>query len=331
MNYEQLNYSTQKLYDMPTRGISVYHQSTFNNLLIDRLSLTFGIRYDYEKASDDYTAYKDTQTGRGPLGGDFFSKLSFSQFTPKFTLQYALPSYRMLYASITKGYKTGGFNTSFERDEDRSFQPEYSWNYEIGAKGRFWENRIRAELCFFYIEWRNQQIYQMLPSGIGQMLKNAGHSQSKGIELSLQGNLWKDFSLQATGGITDAIFLDYAQSAKVNYSGNHIPFVPAQTLGLAANYLIPLQSKLADNLSNKLPYTRTGKLYWAEDNKVTQPYYGLLNGKISAVKGNATVSLWAKNITNSEYMAYVFAMGAQQFAQKGRPFTAGISVNLLIK
>ena len=331
MNYERLNYSTQKLYDMPTKGISVYHQSTFNNLLIDRLSLILGVRYDYERASDNYTAYKDSLETQQPLGGNFFSRLSFTQFTPKISLQYTLPSSQMLYASITRGYKTGGFNTSFERDEDRSFKPEYSWNYEIGAKGRFWENRIRAELCFFFIDWRNQQIYQLLPSGIGQMLKNAGHSQSKGIELSLQGNLWKGFMLQANGGITRAIFLDYEQSAKVNYSGNYIPSVPAQTLGLAANYLIPLQSKFTDCLLFNLQYTGTGKLYWAEDNKLTQPYYGLLNGKISAIKGNATVSLWAKNITNTEYMAYAFAMGAQQYAQKGKPFTAGISVNLLIK
>ena len=331
MNYEQLNYSTQKLYDMPTRGISFYHQSTFNDLLIKRLSLTLGIRYDYEKAANNYTAYKDSQDGRQSLGGDSLSRLNFSQFTPKFTLQYTLPSSQMIYASITRGYKTGGFNTSFERDEDRAFKPEYSWNYEVGAKGRFWENRIRAELCFFFIDWRNQQIYQMLPSGNGQMLKNAGHSQSKGIELSLQGNLWKNFNLQASWGLTHAIFLDYVQSDKVNYSGNYIPFVPSQTFGLAANYLIPLQSKTLDNISINLQYTGTDKFYWAEDNKFTQPYYGLLNGKISATKGNATVSLWAKNITNSEYTAYSFAMGAQQFAQKGKPFTAGISLSLLIK
>ena len=331
LNYEQQNYSTQKLYNMPTRGISFYHQSTFNNLLTDRLSLTLGIRYDYEKASDDYTAYKDSLDGRQPLGGDFSSKLSFNQFTPKFTLQYTLPSSQMLYASITRGYKTGGFNTSFERDEDRSFKPEYSWNYEIGAKGRFLENRIRAELCFFLIDWKNQQIYQMLPSGIGQMLKNAGHSQSKGIELSLQGNLWKNFSMQANWGLTHATFLDYVQSATVNYSGNYIPFVPAQTLGVAANYLIPIRSKIMDRLSVNLQYTGTGKFYWAENNTLTQPYYGLLNGKISATKGVATVSLWAKNITDTEYTAYSFAMGKQQYAQKGRPVTAGISVNLLIE
>ena len=331
MNYEMLNYSTQKLYDMPTQGISVYHQSVLNNLFVDRLSLTLGIRYDYEKASDTYTAYRDSLDLRQPLGGDFFSSLHFSQLTPKIALQYTLPSSQMFYASITRGYKTGGFNTSFERDEDRSFQPEYSWNYEIGIKSRFWQNRIRAELCFFYIDWRNQQIYQALPSGRGQMLKNAGHSESKGIELSLQGNLWEGFTLQANGGLTRAVFLDYAQSATVNYSKNYIPFVPAQTLGLAANYRIPVQSKLMDDLSVNLQYNGTGKLYWAEDNKMIQPYYGLLNGKIIVTKGIAQVSLWARNITNTEYTAFSFTMNTQQFAQKGKPFIAGVSVNLLIK
>ena len=331
LNYEKLYYATQKLYNMPTRGISFYHQSTLNNLLTDGLSLIAGIRYDFEKASDVYTAYKNSQDGQAPLGGNFSSGLKFSQLTPKFSLQYTLPSSQMFYASVTRGYKTGGFNTSFERDEDRSFKPEYSWNYEVGAKGRFWDNRIHAELCFFFIDWRNQQIYQNLPSGIGQMLKNAGHSQSKGIELSFQGNLWKGFTLQANGGITHAVFLDYVQSSSVNYSGNYIPSVPAQTLGLSGNYLIPLKSKLADNLSINCQYTGTGKLYWAEDNKVTQPYYGLLNGKISAAKGNTIVSLWAKNITNTEYIAYSFPLNKLQYAQKGRPFTAGISINLLIK
>ena len=331
LNYEKQNYSTQKLYDMPTKGISVYHQSTFNHLLTDGLSLTLGIRYDYERASNDYTAYKDSADLHQPFGSDYSSKLSFSQLTPKVTLQYTLPSSQMIYASATKGYKTGGFNTSFERDEDRTFEPEYSWNYEVGAKGRFWQNRIRTELCFFYIDWRHQQIYQMLSSGIGQMLKNAGHSQSKGIEASIAANLLQGLTIQANGGLTQAKFLDYAQSATVEYSGNYIPFVPAQTLGLAASYRIPVLLKQLDDLSINLQYNGTGKLYWAENNKFIQPYYGILNGKISATKGILTASLWAKNLTNTEYTAYYFASMGKQYAQKGRPFMSGVSVSLTIQ
>ena len=330
LDYKTQDYSTQKLYDIPTDGISFYHQSVLNNLLIDRLSLTLGIRYDYEKASNDYIAYRNT-TDTHASYEDFFSELSFSQVTPKFALQYTLPSLQLFYASITKGYKTGGFNSSFEREEDRSFQPEYSWNYEIGTKTHFWQNRIRAELCFFYIDWNNQQIYQTLPSGRGSMLKNAGRSESKGIELSLQANLWEGFTLLANGGLTHAIFKEYVQSSAIDYSGNFLPMVPAQTLGLAANYQVPLRSQFIDGLTLNLQYTGTGKLYWNEDNKVTQPYYGLLSGNIAVTKGITTISFWAKNMTNTEYSAFYFASMGKLYAQKGRPFTAGVSVNLLIK
>ena len=329
MDYETRHFSTQKYYDMPTRGVSVYHQSIFNNLLIDGLSLTLGIRYDYEHAVNNYTAYKDSADLHQPLGDYPPAKLSFSQLTPKVTLQYSLPSSQLIYASVAKGYKTGGFNTAFQEDSDRVFKPEYSWNYEVGAKGRFWQNRLRAELCFFFIDWRNQQIYQMIQ--IGQILRNAGHSQSKGIEASVKANLVKGFTLQANWGLTHAKFLDYVQNATVKYSGNYIPLVPNQTLGLAGNYLVPLRTKLADNLLFNLQYTGTGKLYWAENNQYSQPYYGILNAKITAKKGIAEISLWAKNLTNSEYAAYWFAMGTKQYAQKGRPLTAGISVNLTIQ
>jgi len=319
-----------KSQDLPTQGISFYHQSIFKDLLIKGLSLTLGLRYDFEKVSNTYTVFQDSASLHTPMPGGFFSKLSFSQFTPKVALQYTLPSSQMIYASATKGYKTGGFNTTLPSAEYQTYQPEYSWNYEIGAKGQFWQNRIRAELCFFYIDWENQQIPQVIPN-LGQFTRNAGHSKSEGIEASLWGKLFKNFSLQANWGLTHAVFLRYAQSDTVNYSGNYIPLVPSQTLGLAANYLIPVGSRLIDNLSVNLQYIGTGKIYWAEDNRVIQPYYGLLNGKITASKGIVQVSLWAKNITNTQYAAYSFALSGVQYAQKGNPFTAGISVNLNIK
>lgn len=77
------------------------------------------------------------------------------------------PSTGMLYATVTKGYKTGGFNTSFDREEDRTFRPETSWNYELGAKHPLLDNRLNAEICFFWIDWKNQQIYQMLATQNG--------------------------------------------------------------------------------------------------------------------------------------------------------------------
>src|SRR5699024_4891533 len=90
-----------------------------------------------------------------------------------------------IYASVTRGYKAGGFNTSFDKKEERTFDPEYSWNYELGTKLNFCNNRFFADIALFYIDWKNHQVFQHIESGRGRKLKNAGKSASKGIEISL--------------------------------------------------------------------------------------------------------------------------------------------------
>lgn len=136
--------------------------------------------------------------------------------TPKIALQYMFPSTGLLYATVTKGYKTGGFNTSFEREEDRSFNPESSWNYELGGKHPFLDNRLRAEIALFWIDWKNQQISQTLPSGRGSMLTNAGRSVSKGVEVTLQGNPVNGLMVQVNYGFTHATFKEYVDEKKIS-------------------------------------------------------------------------------------------------------------------
>lgn len=329
LEYKKQAYLTDKFYDTPANGISFYHQSVFDHLLIDRFSLILGIRYDYEKASNKYTAYKDTETTREQTDS-FDSKLNFSRLTPKFAVQYKLPSHQIFYVSATNGYKTGGFNTSFEREEDRSFAPEYSWNYEIGSKMRFFQERLHAEVCLFYIDWKNQQIYQPLPSGKGSMLKNAGRSESKGIEISLLAKPIIGLNLQANWGYTHAVFKEYQRSETLDYAGKFLPLVPKQTFSFGFDYAIPVSKRWVDRIVLDMNYTGIDRLYWNEDNAVSQPYYGQLNGNLMITKDLATFSLWAKNIINESYSAFYFESMGKQFVQKGKPFTMGATVSIKI-
>lgn len=329
LDYLSKNYTTRKYYDTPTYGIAFYHQSTIDHLLTHGLSLTFGARYDYEHASNHFRYYKETKNGGEEQVDEFRDKLKFSQFTPKIALQYILPSTAIFYATVTKGYKTGGFNTSFDREEDRSFKPETSWNYELGAKHPLLDKRINAEFCLFWIDWRNQQIYQMLATQNGQFLRNAGRSQSKGIEISIQGNPANGLVVQVNYGFTHATFKDYKDERKgIDYTGNYLPMVPRHTFAVGADYTIPHPCSHIDRFTISANYTGTGRILWKEDNKVSQPYYGLLNAKVSATKDFITFAIWAKNITGTNYSAYYFESGGNGLAQKGKPFTIGGNVQL---
>lgn len=323
----QKGVSTEKYYRQPTGGVAFYHQSEFRNVVTDGLSLILGVRYDLEWANMNYNGMTmEYETGRHLKDlKPFDSKLSFGQFTPKAALQYEFESSGILYMSVTKGYKTGGFNTSFETEEQRTFQPEFSWNYEVGAKHPFFDNRLSAEIAFFLIDWRNQQISQPLPSGQGSMLTNAGRSQSKGVEFSLSANVFNGLIINTAYGYTHARFSDYTNGSS-DYSGNRLPFVPEHTFTAGINYSIAQPCPAIDRINISADYLGNGRIYWREDNQTSQPFYGLLNARLSVMKRNVTASLWARNITSTSYTAFYFESGGKKLAQKGKPFSIGADI-----
>ncbi|HYQ55870.1 MAG TPA: TonB-dependent receptor, partial [Draconibacterium sp.] len=175
-------YSYTKYYDNSNSGIAFFHQST---LKFGEFSLTAGIRADYEKATLDYV-YQRSRNGNLDDAETFDSEMDFFEVLPKVALKYSISEYLVPYVTVAKGYNSGGFNSTFEREEDRSFDPERSWNYETGIKTKWLKQRIYANLAFFYIDWDNQQVYQAVPSGTGSMLTNAGKSESKGVEFEIK-------------------------------------------------------------------------------------------------------------------------------------------------
>ncbi|WP_321437812.1 TonB-dependent receptor [uncultured Bacteroides sp.] len=322
---------TVKDYDAPTDGFAFYHQSTLKDLLFKKLSATVGVRFDYEKAKQDYNYAKIVSGAIQPVQA-LNTNLEFTQLTPKFSLQYQFTPVNMTYATVTRGYKTGGFNTSFDVAEDQTFKPEYSWNYEVGGKFSCFGDRLKGDLSLFYIDWDNQQISQPVTSAgkvVGSMLRNAGKSYSKGAELTMQGRIYKGLNLQMSYGYTEAKFRSY-QYGSADYSGNFIPYIPGQTLMLGGDYTLNLHSKYVDRVVFSTQYIGTGKLYWNETNAASQGYYGILNGKVSAHKGNLTVDLWTKNATSQKYTAFYFEMTGNSFGQKGRPMTFGTTLTFTL-
>lgn len=330
IDYKKAGYQTTKQYNDPVFAFALYHQSSIDDLFIKGLSLTLGLRYDYERASTDYLYYKDKDNNT-TLEEKSKAKLNFSQLLPKIALQYLFPSSGQIYATVTKGYKTGGFNTSFESEKDHAFRPENSWNYELGVKHPFLDNRIRGEICLFWIDWKNQQITQTLPSNIGNRLTNAGRSSSKGLEVSLQMNPLNRLMIQLNYGYTHAVFKDYTDLKKgqtIVYTGNYLPMVPKHTFGIGADYSVSNPCSFIDRFIFSANYTGAGRIYWREDNQTSQPFYGTLGTKISANKDFLTASVWAKNITNTKYTTYYFETGGRRLGQAGRPFTFGATIQL---
>ena len=307
---------------LPTTGIALYHQSVIDHIGLAGLSLTLGLRYDYERATRDFSSWKnENHPDRQHM------RQHFSQWVPKVSVQYLFPNRGLMYASVSKGYKTGGFNTSFNQEHEKYFSPESSWNYELGIKHPFWDQKFSAEAALFWIDWTDQQVQQKVDAG-GFMTRNAGKSVSKGAEFSMQCKPLSGLSVQINYGYTHAKFKRYRQSSQTDYAGNYIPLVPSHTLGGNVQYVQSLRGTFIDRFQIGLNFTGNGKTYWHENNKDYQKFYAVLNATASVSHKKLTWGVWAKNLTQTDYIAYLFKTSSGSFAQPGKPFTIGASLSL---
>lgn len=240
-------------FDTPSYGGALYHQSTYDNLFTEGLSLTAGVRLDYEKQEMDYASTAKLRIGMNVPGSpieiptdptvmDVHTSQDFWQVLPKVSLKYECTPSTFTYISAAKGYKTGGYNVQMSADlmqsqmqydmmskyapgkaeeykpqpvEDvTAYKPENSWNYELGIRSELINNWLTAELTLFYMDIKDMQITQFVGSGNGRILTNAGKARSYGVEASLRARITNELTADANYGFTRATFRDYIYDYK---------------------------------------------------------------------------------------------------------------------
>ena len=315
---------TLAYYHEPTSSVAVYHQSSYN--VWRGLSLAAGLRFDYEHTHSRYTRFSyNDQTATTKQTNDFDKSLDARQLTPKFAAQYLTTAGNKYYATVSRGYKAGGFNRSIASEDEQRYDPEYSWNYEVGTHLNLLGDKLTLDADLYYIDWKHMQLtYTYI--GIGTITTNAGHADSKGAEITVNARPVRGLDLSLTYGYTYARFLSYHKSEETDYTGKRLPMVPQNTLGANANYTREHLGWL-DKLMINVSVNAFGRIYWAEDNVVQQPFYAVANAKVALTKGCLTWSVWAKNLTSTDYLANVMTVSTGSYAQKGKPFTIGTTVS----
>ncbi len=317
-----------KTYDHVINGFAFFHQSSIADFLIKNLTLTGGIRFDSERDLLEYQYDRNLRGVQANLADTVYPALKSIEIIPRLAINYKIMNSN-LYVVVARGYKTGGFNSTFERPEDLTFDPEYSWNYEFGVKTPIIKNHLYADVALFYIDWKNQQIYQTVPSGRGSMLKNAGHSVSKGGEVSLKTIPMKGYEFNVAYGYTNAIFLSYIVDSSLNHNNNFLPYVPRHTISLQASKTFTIKnSSVLDNIRINALYRGAGKIFWDEENSQKQAYYGLLDAKISFIRKSLQFDIWSKNLLNTEYASFYFEALGNQYVQTGKPAQFGVNISV---
>ena len=298
-------------------------------------------------------------------------KASFNQWLPKIGLTWNIDNNGSnVYAIVSKGYRAGGFNIQMFSDilqselqnsaqsargelvlqhDDASYEnirntiaykPEESWNYEFGTHLNLLDG-LHLDLSGYYMQIRNQQLTVFASQyGFGRAMVNAGKSYSCGVEATLRGSLLDDhLTWSASYGYTHAVFKDYVDSVTVegkltaiDYKDKRVPFVPQHTMAAHADYRFDLGEGAMKSITVGANLTAQGKTWWDEENTYGQNFYAVLGAHVDADLSPVVVSLWVRNLTNTNYNTFAvkssMAGNTSYFAQRGNPFQIGVNIGI---
>ena len=342
----------------PNVGLALYHKSDYT---MGRWNFSAAIRVDWEYSQLNYNNFTDTnyKATSSITHDEFVSHLvidsgdklnqSFVEVLPKISALYRVGDVGSLYASISKGYKAGGFNTQMFSDvlqqqlmEEMSgmtpqykvedivmYKPEYSWNYEVGGDLWWREAGVKASFALYYIDCRDQQL-TVFPEGqvTGRKMDNAGRTRSLGGEFSLGVQIVENMYFTTNYGYTNAKFVDYQFRKDINYEGNFVPYAPQHTFSSRINYTIPVDREYLDGIVLSAGARGVGRIYWSEENDVSQPFYALFDASIRFQTGAYSIDIWGRNLFDKDYDTFYFRSIGNSFTQKGKPRMFGITLNI---
>ena len=298
--------------------------------ITDKLNLSAGLRNEWETLENMEGV------------NDVTSKRSYSAFQPKVSASYKFLENKMLYASFSRGFRSGGYNPADvpESGISKIIDPEFTNSWEIGAKTSFWNNRFILNAAYFNTIFENQQIYRFALDGNRSILGTINYEESKvsGFELDTKLRMSKNFDF--IGGFS-VISSEITKAFEDSAVGNKVPFAPQSSfnLGLVSNFDLGENTKLTTNFNVE----NKGKKYWFADDlygvdqtDVFQDPYTLVNAKAIVSFDQFSVGVWGKNIFDTKYNEEWWPLGVSDGDANGgsvgdirtpsRPATYGVEL-----
>ena len=169
----------------------------------------------------------------------------FSILLPKLGLSYGLTPETRLYSTVQRGYRAGGAGASLVNIEPFEFDPEKTWNGDLGVRHRSADGRLRLAANLFYVNWQDQQLQVPTAGSIPDFISvNAGRSESYGSELEVDYQVTQRLRLFTTAGllkteikeISNEDVPDSQRETVQNWVGNSFTMAPTATLSAGLHY-----------------------------------------------------------------------------------------------
>jgi outer membrane receptor protein involved in Fe transport len=313
--------------DLEIDRLAAYGEVTTH--ITDRLRLLAGLRVERHESeysdSDPFAASPDDDM----VGG-------------RVVLEADVLKDALLYASASRGYKAGGFNTSGTLGPAlREFAPEKLWNYELGLKGHWLDGRLSARAAVFTMRRDDVQVstFVAIPRDDGStefidLIDNAAEGRNTGVELELDWNPTQALSLSANVGWLDTEFQDFINGAGEDLDGHDQAHAPGYQFYVSAEYqfanrwYVRLEAEGKDEF-----YFTDGRRVAPNSEDLKSDSYELLHAVVGYEAERWRAKVWGRNLTDEDCFVRGFFFGndprdfytERGFTQLGAPRRYGVS------
>jgi iron complex outermembrane receptor protein len=341
--------------DLHARSSSLFGQATWN--ITDAFSLTGGLRYTTEKKNT--VIHRLAPTGTNPAialalpeyySGDL--ERTDDSVSALLSASYKLSPDVLLYASASRGVKSGGVNPAVPPSVPGGLpinsalfiEPETALDYELGLKSSLLANRVQLNANLF---WTDVEDYQSTLSGIvsgvsTQVLSNVGAVRTRGVEIDVTAKPLEGLTLALSTSFNDAIYADYKNgpcaaekpaAASCDLTGERVYLAPRWIANPSVDYEHKIGALTA--FTNVNYAWRSSYLGSSDSSQLAElDSFGILNARIGVRgafrdKSQWSIALWANNALDETYFQSLSRGGNGEYVGNiGLPRTYGATVRI---
>jgi len=238
------------------------------------------------------------------------------------------------FATLSRGYKGGGFNLGFVPPGRREFKEESMWNIEFGVKSSLADDRLRLSGSIFYSIRQDQQVetsFQIDPNDPASFVfftDNAAEGRTIGFEGDMRWYPTDAFEIYANIGLLAAEF-DQFETPQVSISGRDQAHAPNYTFALGGVY------RHRSGWFGRIDVTAKDEFYFDVSHDQLSDAYSVTNARIGYEAERWTTQLWLRNAFDERYAVRGFFFGneppnfpATLYIRQGDPRQVGVTFDM---
>ncbi|WP_447764479.1 TonB-dependent receptor [Sphingopyxis panaciterrae] len=303
--------------------LSVYGEVT--GTITPELKVTAGVRYFRERKR------QDTDSTSFGIDAADRNAATFETVNPRLNLSYEFSPDSMIYASVAKGFRGGGFNLTSAGggifEVPVSYKPDEVWTYEAGTKHQLFDGKLILDASVYRTEWSDVQSYAFAPGSAITITTNSGDVAGWGVDLSAMVRPMRTLTLSATYGWNN---LEFQNATADKLPGDPVDGAVPESWSASLDFHPSLSDNVTGLFRIDYQHAAAGQITLRNfgGQIVPRPGRDLVNVRVGAEFGPIEVAVFANNLFNEDAPNIVGPFGVFLENLEQRPRTIGVNARM---